>query len=232
MGTSTEDLAIRDWPRADQPVEKLLCSGTVNLSDTELIAILIRTGHRATDQNTLDIARRLIMQFQGIHGLAGREVTEIARITGMSRVKAAQVLAGIELGKRVSSMPLDKVEFGSSSDVAMYYVPRMRHRKTEVFKVILLDARNKLIKEATVSEGSLTASIVHPREVFKPAIIESAASVIFLHNHPSGDPTPSQDDIRITAQLVESGKILDIRVLDHIVVGSNSFTSLAAKGLI
>lgn len=232
MTTCLSDFTMRDWPKDDRPLEKLLKSGAGGLSDAELVAILIRTGHRPTGQTPLDVARRLIIQFGGLHALASREHTEIARMTGMSQTKAAQVLAAIELGKRVNTTDLEKVSFGSSSDVAMYYVPRMRHRKTEAFKVILLDVRNKLIKEVTVSEGSLTASVVHPREVFKPAIIESAASVILLHNHPSEDPTPSQDDIRITAQLVEAGRFLDIRVLDHIIVGGNTFTSLAAKGLL
>ena len=108
----------------------------------------------------------------------------------------------------------------------------MRDLKHEVFKVLLLDARNKLIREITISEGSLTSSIVHPREVFRPAIIEAAASIICVHNHPSGDPTPSQDDLKITTQLVETGRIVDIRVLDHIIVGHRTFTSLASQGYV
>jgi DNA repair protein RadC len=232
MTSLTAALAIRDWPKDDQPVEKLVHLGPDSLSDTELLAILIRTGHKPTGQNPLDIARRIVMHFQGLHALASREIPEIARITGMSQRKAAQVLAAIELGRRVNTPTPDRIAFGSSVDVGRYYVPKLQHRKQEVFKVLLLDARNRLIKEATVSEGSLTASIVHPREVFKPAVIESAASVIVLHNHPSGDPTPSQDDLRITAQLVEAGKILDIRVLDHVIVGHDDFVSMAGKGLI
>jgi DNA repair protein RadC len=225
-------LSIRDWPKDDQPVEKLTRSGPEGLSDTELLAILIRTGHKASGQNPLDIARRIVMHFQGLSHLASRELTEISRITGMSRRKAAQVLAAIELGRRVNTPTPDRIAFSSSVDVGRHYVPKLQHRKQEVFKVLLLDARNRLIKEVTVSEGTLTASIVHPREVFKPAVIESAASVIVLHNHPSGDPTPSPDDLRITQQLVEAGAILDIRVLDHIIVGHDDFLSMAGKGLI
>ena len=224
-------LMIKDWPKDDQPLQKLAQSGTSGLSDAELIAILLRTGHRPTDQTALDIARQLIMQYGGLHQLAGRATSELCRVTGITQTKANHILAAIELGKRVNTPVMERVAFGSSGDVAEYYMPRMRDRKQEVFKVVLLDARNKLIKEVTVSEGSLTASIVHPREVFKPAIIESAASVIFVHNHPSGDATPSQDDLKITTQLVEAGRFIDIRVLDHIIVGGDSFTSLASKGL-
>ena len=225
-------LMIKDWPKDDQPLQKLVQSGTTGLSDAELIAILLRTGHKPTDQTALDIARRLIMQYRGLHHLAGRETSELCHVTGITQTKATQLLAAIELGKRVNTPVMERVEFGSSSDVAKYYIPRMRDRKQEVFKVVLLDARNKLIKEVTVSEGSLTASIVHPREVYRAAIIECAASVIFVHNHPSGSPEPSQDDLKITTQLVEAGRFIDIRVLDHIIVGNRTFTSLASKGLI
>ena len=225
-------LMIKDWPKDDQPLQKLVQSGTTGLSDAELVAILLRTGHRPTDQTALDIARRLIMQYGGLHHLAGRETSELCRVTGITQTKATHLLTAIELGKRVNTPVMERIAFGSSSDVAEYYLPRLRDRKQEVFKVVLLDARNKLIKEVTVSEGSLTASIVHPREVFKPAIIESAAAVIFVHNHPSGDPVPSNDDLKITAQLVEAGRLLDIRVLDHIIIGNQTFTSLASKGLI
>jgi len=225
-------LTIKDWPKEDQPLWKLAQSGTSGLSDAELIAILLRTGHRPTEQTALDIARRLIMQYGGLHHLAGREVNELCRVTGITQTKATHLLTAIELGKRVNTPVMEQVAFGSSSDVAEYYLPRLRDRKQEVFKVILLDARNKLIKEVTVSEGSLTASIVHPREVYRAAIIESAASVIFVHNHPSGSAEPSQDDLKITAQLVEAGRFIDIRVLDHIIIGNRTFTSLASKGLI
>ena len=146
--------------------------------------------------------------------------------------EAAQIAAAVEIGRRLEAPPLDRVSFISSTDVAQYFIPRLRDLHKEVFMVLLLDARNCLIRGVTISVGSLTASIVHPREVFKPAILDSAASVIFIHNHPSGDPTPSQDDLKITSQLVEAGRMIDIRVLDHIIIGRGSFTSLAGKGFI
>ena len=223
---------IRDWPREDQPVERLLMHGPGILSTTELVAILLQPAHRKADQNALELAREIILTFSGAHELAGRDAGELCRLPGMNRMKAAVLKAAVELGKRISTPDIERVAFGSSTDVAQYYLPRLRDLKHEIFKVLLLDARNQLIKDVTVSEGSLTASIVHPREVFKQAVIESAASVIFIHNHPSGDPTPSNDDLNITAQLVSAGRMIDIRVLDHIIIGNSTFTSLASKGMI
>jgi DNA repair protein RadC len=223
---------IKDWPDEERPRERLFRFGAHTLSDAELVAILLRTGDAASGQNALDMARALLNRFGGLRGLAGREVQELCRMQGMGFVKAAQVAAAIEIGRRLEAPDIDRVSFTSSVDVARYFSPRLRDLKKEVFIVLLLDARNRLIRSVTVSEGSLTSSIVHPREVFKPAILESAASVIFLHNHPSGDPAPSQDDLKITAQLVEAGRLIDIRVLDHIIIGHRSFVSLAGKGLI
>ncbi|MBI4550919.1 MAG: DNA repair protein RadC [Candidatus Latescibacteria bacterium] len=225
-------ITIKDWPEDDRPREKLIKCGPGTLSDAELLAILLRTGDAATGRNALDIARDLLKRFGGLRHAAGREISELCEVPGIGPVKAAQVKAAVEVGRRLEAPDVERVAFGSSAEVANYFIPRLRDLKKEVFKVVLLDARNKLIKEMTVSEGSLTASIVHPREVFKPAILESAAAVIFVHNHPSGDPTPSQDDLKITTQLVEAGRMIDIRVLDHIIVGHRTFTSLASKGLI
>lgn len=232
MTESRSVVAIKDWPQDDRPRERLVKYGARTLSDAELVAILLRTGDSSAGRNALDIARELLQRFGGLRNLASRDVRELCSVQGIGLVKAAQVAAAIELGRRLEAPDIERVAFGSSTDVAHYFLPRLRDLRKEVFLVLLLDARNKLIKEVTVSEGSLTASIVHPREVFKPAILESAASVIFIHNHPSGDPTPSQDDLKITAQLVEAGRMIDIRVLDHIILGHRTFTSLASKGLI
>ena len=224
-------LAIRDWPKDDQPDEKLKRWGVQNLSDAELLALLLRTGNGSLGMNILDVARQFLVQCGGLHALSGREFRELSQIAGIGQTKAMQILCAVELSKRIQTPKIEEVAFNSSAEVANYFMPRLRDLKKEIFIVILLDARNKLIKVETVSEGSLTASIVHPREVFKPAILESAASVIFIHNHPSGDPTPSQDDLKVTNQLVEVGRLMDIRVLDHVIVGSRNFTSLAGKGL-
>jgi len=222
---------IRDWAVEDQPIERLYYHGPGILSVSELMSILIQPVHRQKEQNALDLTRDIMSRF-GIRDLAGKGMSELLQIPGVTRTKAAILMSAMELGKRAQTTDLEKVSFGASTEVAAHYLPRLRDLKQEVFIVLMLDARNKLIREVKVSEGSLTASIVHPREVFKPAILESAASVIFLHNHPSGDPSASQDDIKITTQLVEAGKILDIRVLDHIIVGDRTFTSLAARGFV
>ena len=225
-------LAIKDWPEEDRPRERLMKSGVHTLSDSELLALLIRTGDASQGKNALEITRALLRHVGGLHRLADRNIRELCLVRGVGPVKAAQIAAAVEIGRRLEAPPLDRVSFISSTDVAQYFIPRLRDLHKEVFMVLLLDARNCLIRGVTISVGSLTASIVHPREVFKPAILDSAASVIFIHNHPSGDPTPSQDDLKITSQLVESGRMIDIRVLDHIIIGRGSFTSLAGKGFI
>lgn len=219
---------IKDWPDEDKPRERLFKFGVHTLSDAELVAILLRTDDAT--RNALDMARVLLRQFGGLRRLAGREVQELCAIRGVGPVKTAQLAAAVEIGRRLEAPDIDRVSFTSSADVSRYFSPRLRDLKKEVFLVLLLDARNRLIRAVTVSEGSLTASIVHPREVFKPAILESAAAVLFLHNHPSGDPTPSQDDLKITTQLVEAGRMIDIRVLDHIIIAHKGYVSLAGKG--
>jgi len=148
-------------------------------------------------------------------------------------VLAAQVKAAVELGRRMQSGRLRRGRgFSSSNEVAEHFLPYLRGLRKEVFKILLLDARNRMIREETVSEGSLTASIVHPREVFKAAVEESAASVILVHNHPTGDPTPSKEDRAITRQLVKAGEIMNIKVLDHIIVGDGVYLSFADQGLL
>ena len=177
-------------------------------------------------------AHEVLDRVGGLRHLATTDHEALVGMPGVGPTKAERIMAAVEIGRRLEAIDIDQKSFVSSTDVARYFMPRMRDLRKEIFMVLLLDARNTLIRGVTVSVGSLTASIVHPREVFKPAILESAASVIFVHNHPSGDPTPSQDDLKITAKLVEAGVMIDIKVLDHIIIGRKSFTSLAGKGLI
>ena len=212
---------VRD---AEDPQARLHCLGPQNLSDTELLALAL--GSDAID------TRSLLDEYGGLRGIVVRETAELSSQPGVGADKANQLRAIGEISRRLEAPDPERISFSSSTDVAEYFLPLFAHTRTEVFTVLMLDARNRLIKEQRVSEGSLTASIVHPREVFKMAIIESAASVIFLHNHPSGDPMPSQDDLKITRQLVEAGRLIDIRVLDHIILGFKKFTSLASKGMI
>ncbi|MES4785309.1 MAG: hypothetical protein C4294_05245, partial [Nitrospiraceae bacterium] len=179
------------------------------------------------------VAMDLLKQVEGLQGLANRGIDELCRVPGVGPAKAAQLRAAIELGKRVLAAPLSTgVRVGSSADLFKHYYPLLRDLRHEVFKTILLDAKHTIIRDATVSEGSLTLSIVHPREVFGLAIREAAAAVIFLHNHPSGDPQPSAEDRDLTARLVAVGELIGIRVLDHIIVGDGRYVSFADRGWI
>jgi DNA repair protein RadC len=173
----------------------------------------------------------LLQTLQGIQGLANRGLEELCQIPGVGPAKAAQLKAALELGKRALAAPLSTgVRIGSSADLFHHYHPHLRDLKHEVFKIVLLDAKHTIIRDATVSEGSLTLSIVHPREVFNFAVRESAAAVIFLHNHPSGDAQPSPEDRLLTDRLVTAGEVLGIQVLDHLVMGDGHYVSFADQG--
>ena len=199
------------------------------LSDAQLLAILLRVGRK--DSSAVEVAMDLLRQLDGLQGLSNRSVEELCRIAGIGPAKAAQLKAAIELGKRVLAAPLSSGrKIASSSDLFRHYYPLLRDLRHEVFKIVLLDAKHVIIREAMVSEGSLTVSIVHPREVFNLAVRESAAAVIFVHNHPSGDPSPSEEDRVLTARLVAAGELLGIQVLDHLIVGDGRYTSFADQG--
>jgi len=162
-----------------------------------------------------------------------REAVELARVTGVGPAKAARLAAAFEIGRRLRARtPGVRVVLSAPADVYAAFGPLMEDLRREVFRVALLDAQNGLLRDQVISEGTLSASLVHPREVFKPAILESAASVILLHNHPSGDPTPSREDIRLTRQLVECARLLELRVHDHVVIGRGRYVSLAERGII
>ena len=224
--------AIKDWPEDERPRERLVKYGAESLSDAQLLAIILRTGNK--NRSAVDLARTLIGKFEDFRSMDSLSISELCKEKGIGTAKAAQIKAAFEIGKRMLSggSGLKKV-FRSSDDVVNYYIPLMKNMKKEVFKTILLDSKNKILKEnVTVSEGSLTASIVHPREVFKDAIRESAAAVILVHNHPSGDPSPSQEDIEITQRLVKSGEIVGIRVLDHIIIGDGRHFSFLDRKMI
>ncbi|MBI3599375.1 MAG: DNA repair protein RadC, partial [Nitrospinae bacterium] len=198
--------AIKDWPEDERPRERLIKYGAESLSDAQLLAIILRTGNK--NRSAVDLAMTLITEFGDFRSMDALSISELCTIDGIGTAKAAQIKASFEIGRRMLSGGGGlKKNFRSSDDVVNYYIPLMKNLKKEVFKTILLDSKNKIIKEMTISEGILTASIVHPREVFNPAIKESAAAVILVHNHPSGDPSPSQEDVEITSRLVKSGEI-------------------------
>jgi DNA repair protein RadC len=220
---------ITYWPVTERPRERLLAKGADVLSDGQLLAILLRTGRR--DFSAVQVAIELLDQVGGIGGLAKSGVEELCTIRGVGIAKAAQLKAAVELGRRSIAAPLSMgTRVSSSADLFKHFHPMIRDVKHEIFKVVLLDAKNTVVKEATVSEGSLTLSLVHPREVFALAVRESAAGVIFLHNHPSGDPVPSVEDRQLTDRLVAAGKLLGIRVLDHLIIGDGRYVSFADEG--
>ena len=220
---------ISQWPSSERPRERLLQEGAQALSDAQLLAILLRVGRR--DASAVEVAMDLLRQLDGLRGLSNRGVEELCQIPGIGPAKVAQLKAAIELGKRVLAEPLSTgTTIASSADLFRHYYPLLRDLRHEVFKIVLLDARHGIIKDAIVSEGSLTLSIVHPREVFIPAVRESAAAVIFVHNHPSGDPSPSEEDRMLTTRLVAAGELLGIQVLDHLIIGDGRYTSFADQG--
>jgi len=230
-----EFLPINKWPELERPREKLLKYGSENLTGCELLAILLRTGinNKSSSSSAMDLARSIFLKYESLNELFNVSAVELAEIKGIGVAKASQILAALELGRRaVSEKNGKKVSFRCSEEVANYYIPLLKDLKKEQFRVLLLDVKNKLIKEVLISQGSLNSSIVHPREVIKPAIKDSAASVIFIHNHPSGDPEPSIDDIEITDRLCKSFAILGINVLDHIIVAESGYFSFKQKQMI
>ena len=222
---------ISRWPEKERPRERLLQQGAQQLTDAELLGILIGKGTKR--KTAIDLARELLDQYDSLENLFSRSPSELMKIKGIGSAKAATLSAAFQLVRRIQSQKSkDRPSFKRARDVADYYLPLMNDLRKEVFKILLLNRANRLIKEVTISEGTLDASIVHPRDVFREALLESAAGVILLHNHPSGNPAPSEDDIRITRQLVEAGKVMGIKVYDHIIVGEKDHRSLADDGII
>src|SRR4030042_2603734 len=222
---------ITRWPKKERPRERLLQQGPQPLTEAELLGILIGKGTRK--KTAIDLARDLLDQHEALQKLFTRSPSELMKVKGIGSAKAATLSAAFELVRRIQSQgPIDKISFKRSSEVANHYLPLMRDLRKEVFRVLLLNRANRLIKEVTISEGTLEASIVHPRHVFREALLEPAAGVILIHNHPSGNPNPSEEDLRITKQLVEAGKLLGIKVYDHIILAGEGYRSLADDGLI
>ena len=220
---------VSEWPEYERPRERLAASGPRSLADSELLAILLRTGNR--NESALALAKRLLTTFGGIPGLSRQLIADLSKVKGVGLAKGAQVLAALELGRRLaerSLIPEEAIRSGES--VYRILGPRLREERRESFWVLLLDQKHRLRKSERISEGTLSMTPVHPREAFSPAIRESAAAVIFVHNHPSGDPEPSTDDWNLTTRLVECGRLLGIRVLDHVVVGDHAWVSLRDRG--
>ena len=224
---------IKDWPVEERPREKLLQAGPDKLSDAELLALIIRTGAAAGKISALDLARDLLTRFGSLRQLAAASIGELCQQQGIGPAKAAEIQALFQIARRFSDQRLQPGQpYCSSQDAFLHFHERLCDYRKEVFIALLLDTKNRLIREVQISEGSLTASIVHPREVFAPVLRESAAAVLFVHNHPSGDPTPSREDIDITGRLKQVGDVMGVRVLDHIIIGKGEYVSLADRGLL
>ncbi|MFH1049886.1 MAG: DNA repair protein RadC [bacterium] len=222
--------SIKELNEDDRPRERLKKLGSGALSDSELIAILIRSGSKG--YSAIDIARDLVLKYSGLANIASCDFSEFKKYKGLGETKAITLAAAFELGRRCQSEPFEPFKrIQSPGDIANFYIPRLRAEKAETFRTLLLNSSNHIFREIIVSQGTLNASLVHPREVFKTAISESAASIILLHNHPSGNPEPSKEDIHITRQLIESGNIIGIKVYDHIIVAGNHYRSFAEMGL-
>ena len=217
--------SIKEIPLNDRPREKMAANGAAVLTDAELIAILLRTG--TAEKSAIDIASEMTADGGLYKRLAGiTRLNELTNIKGLGQAKAATVLAALEIGRRIASAkPIEKIHLSCPQDVANFLMPRLRYAAKEQFVVILLNGKNKVIGTEVVSEGSLSSSVVHPREVYAPAMLHHAAAIMVAHNHPSGDPKPSLEDTEVTRMLARSGKVLGIPMIDHVIIGDGNYYS-------
>lgn len=226
------DTMIKELPEEERPREKMMRYGANRLTNCELLAILIGTGTKRN--SALTLANSILsIEETGLAFLADCSPEELVCVEGIGMAKSCQIISAIELGKRIAGAPRGKkISLGSPDQVAALFMEEMRHRKKEVFKVLFLNTKNEIVAIEDVSVGNLNTSIVHPREVFRSAVKKGAASIILLHNHPSGNPTPSQNDIDVTRRLTETGKLLGIPVLDHLVIGDGAYLSFKEQMLL
>jgi DNA repair protein RadC len=222
---------LKDMPEELRPRERLLREGESALSDAELLAIILRVG--TSRKTALELAQHLLTKFGGLRQLRSASIDELCKVSGVGKTKAVQLKAAFELGRRAfSSAPYERPTIKSPDDVAQLLMSEMRYLDREVLRIVLLDAKNRVLGAPIVSVGTVNSSLAHPRECFKEAIRQSAVGVIFVHNHPSGDPHPSECDIELSKRLKEAGDLLGIAVLDHIIIGDGVFVSLKEMGLV
>ena len=225
-------MRIKHLPEDERPVEKSFSMGIESLSNGELLALLINSGTKG--KSAMALAEEVLAKDEkGISYLRESSLEELLSINGIGKAKAARIMAAVELGKRIASKPTEKrVKIESDEDVAHIFMEDLRYKKKEIFKAVLLDSKGGIISIETVSIGELTSTLVHPREVFNQAVKKSAAAMVFVHNHPSGDPTPSKEDFNTTDRLVACGDILGIKVVDHIVIGDGRYIRIRSMGKI
>jgi DNA repair protein RadC len=226
-----DSFTVHDLPISERPRERLFKLGSEALSAQEILALILGRGIKG--ESVIETSQKLLSRFGNLKGIAHASVEELTQTRGIGPAKAAQIKASLELSKRLEADVGDKPKpvLKSPEDVAAVVRSQLKGKKKEHFLVLCLDTRNRLINHKLVSIGSLDTSIVHPREVFKEAVSSSAASVIFVHNHPSGDPEPSKEDVELTKRLAKAGEVIGIDVLDHIIVCDNNYLSLKAKNL-
>lgn len=223
---------VKDLPLDDRPREKLLLRGAQSLSDAELIAILLRTGTKG--KSVITISQEIINREKNLAQLALKNLADLKKIPGIGNDKAVTLIAAFEISRRILHQTkwFSSKKITSPQDVAEMFIPILRDEVKEVFMVVCLNSSNKVIKFEKISIGNLNSSVVHPREIFKVAIENNSASIILMHNHPSENPEPSNEDISITKKIVEAGKIMDIPVFDHIIIAGNNYTSFVERRLI
>jgi len=223
---------IKEWPAPERPRERLQAAGPASLSARELLAILVGSG--VTGRSALEVAGDLLHQARGsLRRLASCPATELEQVAGVGPAVAARVAAGLELGRRLAREgPVERGRIRGPADVFEWCAPALRDLLQEEFRVLLLNTQNAVIRELVVTRGTLDTSVVHPREVFRAAIVENAAAVILVHNHPSGDASPSPEDRDVTRKLVEAGEVVGIPILDHIIIGDAHYVSFAEAGFL
>lgn len=223
-------LTIHDMPSGERPRERLQHYGPEALSTAELMAILLRTGSRG--ENVLDLATRLLVEFDGLRGLTRASFSELSAVRGVGQAKAAQLKAGLEIGRRLLiAAPDERPQITSPADAANLLMLDMGHLEQEHLRLLLLDTKNRVQASPTVYKGNVNTSVIRTSELFREAIRHNSTALVIAHNHPSGDPTPSPEDVRVTRQMVEAGKLLDIEVLDHLIIGRGRYVSLKERGL-
>jgi DNA repair protein RadC len=227
---SSYESVIADFPADERPRERLLSQGPGSLTTAELLAIILRTGTK--EESAERLAERVLREMGSLRAIAQSHVEALSQIKGIGIVKAIEIRAAVELGKRLIALS-DGVKpvIHSPADAANLLMAELRYEPQEHFKALLLDSKNQVLRSPTITIGTVNASLIHPREVFRPALVHPCVSVILAHNHPSGDPTPSREDLEVTRQLVAAGKVLGIDVLDHVIVGDARFVSLKERNL-
>ena len=224
---------MREMPEDERPYEKCIRLGAEHLSDVELLAILLRTGTRG--ENAMELARKILYHAgeSGILGIHQFNIERLRQIRGIGKVKAIQISCISELAKRLAKASYrDTVCFTDPKTIAQYYMEDLRHEKQEHMKLLMLNSKAKLLGETTISKGTVNASLVTPRELFIEALQKNAVSIIILHNHPSGDPSPSREDMLTTKRILDAGALIGIELLDHIIIGNNCYISFREEGML